>query len=260
MRKYPEFFKNFFQKLFLCIRERRLPWRVENFLVPIKVFPLIIFHSYTWKYAVIWLRSLRYRHSAFSEKIPWINFKAITWLESYLKPGMSVFEYGSGGSTVFIAGRVKSLVSVEHDRAWYIRIKELLAAERVSNAEPLLFEPEKIATQPMTSYGCDSYASTVLPGLSFEKYVKSIEAYPDKSFDLVFIDGRARASCIKHAIKKVRDAGYIMVDNSERQIYNEAFVLLADYKRQNFIGFGPGSTDLCRTSIWQLKKDETKND
>ena len=49
---------------------------------------------------------------------PWITFPAMRWLTSYLRPSMSVFEWGSGGSTLFFAQRVARVVSVEYDTAW----------------------------------------------------------------------------------------------------------------------------------------------
>ncbi len=55
--------------------------------------------------------------------------------------------------------------------------------------------------------------------MSFEKYVRSIDRFIDKSLDLVIIDGRARLSCITHALKKIRPGGYLMLDDSERERY-----------------------------------------
>lgn len=66
---------------------------------------------------------------------------------------------------------------------------------------------------------------------SFEEYVKSIEEYPDESFDLVLVDGRHRSFCIPHAIPKVRPGGYLMLDNSDRRGYRDAISLMSDFKR-----------------------------
>jgi hypothetical protein len=40
--------------------------------------------------------------------------------------------------------------------------------------------------------------------LSFEEYVRKIDVYPDESFDLVVVDGRARTACRYHTIKKIK--------------------------------------------------------
>jgi predicted O-methyltransferase YrrM len=55
---------------------------------------------------------------------------------------MRVFEYGSGGSTLFFGERAKVLVSVEHDREWYKVLKQHLEKRGLRNVEYLLAEPE----------------------------------------------------------------------------------------------------------------------
>ncbi len=41
-------------------------------------------------------------------ELPWFSYAAIEFLDSWLSPPMKVCEYGSGGSTLFFARRVKS--------------------------------------------------------------------------------------------------------------------------------------------------------
>src|SRR5438270_13938588 len=52
-------------------------------------------------------------------ELPWFSYAAIDFLETFLEPHMSVCEYGSGGSTVFFARRVESVVSIEDNRQWH---------------------------------------------------------------------------------------------------------------------------------------------
>ena len=40
-------------------------------------------------------------------------------IEALLSPGATVFEYGSGHSTLWLAGLGADVVSVEHDEGWY---------------------------------------------------------------------------------------------------------------------------------------------
>ena len=206
------------------------------------------------KFAHLWIRSLLPGHNALSDKVEWITFKAKAWMESYLKPDMSVFEYGSGGSTIFLSSRVNTLISIEHDRSWYRKVSGALSKEEISNCEYILCEPEKKISGTMFSCNCKNHASALrrYAGMSFEKYVKSIEKYPNGSFDLVIVDGRARSSCIFHALSKIRSGGYLMLDNSERERYSEAISVLADYKRTDFFGIGPYNIYLWRTSVWEI--------
>lgn len=57
---------------------------------------------------------------------PWIVHRAYLRLESLLKPGMSVLEFGSGGSTFFLVGKVASILSIEHDQLWFQEIHSQL--------------------------------------------------------------------------------------------------------------------------------------
>ena len=45
--------------------------------------------------------------------IPWMNYNIISFLEQRLSKDLSLFEYGSGNSTLFFADLVGSVVSVE---------------------------------------------------------------------------------------------------------------------------------------------------
>src|SRR5262249_36631229 len=62
---------------------------------------------------------LRYRE-------PWIVFDAIDFLNIYDLQNKRVFEYGSGGSTLFWLKKGAICVSVEHDRAWYYSVKKFM--------------------------------------------------------------------------------------------------------------------------------------
>jgi len=207
------------------------------------------------KFAHLWIPPLLPSQFPLSDKVPWITYKAIAWLKSYFKPNMFVFEYGSGHSTIFISRRVYKLISVEHDRAWHSRVSSMLSKEAISNCEYILCEPEYKISAEVASYGYNSYTSAVteFAGMSFEKYVKIIDKYPDESFDLVIVDGYARASCIAHAITKIRHGGYLLLDNSEEEKYNSVKSLLACYKRTDFFGAGPYLSFLWQTSVWEIK-------
>src|SRR5580765_7923492 len=52
-------------------------------------------------------------------ELPWFSYAAIDFLECFLESHMKVCEYGSGGSTVFFAQRVKSVFSIEDNTQWF---------------------------------------------------------------------------------------------------------------------------------------------
>src|SRR5947207_2879388 len=50
-------------------------------------------------------------------ELPWFSYAAIDFLKSYLGNEMQVFEFGSGGSTLFFAQHCKSVASVQANAA-----------------------------------------------------------------------------------------------------------------------------------------------
>lgn len=145
---------------------------------------------------------------------PYLTSGAINWLNSFLKPHMHAFEWGSGGSTIFIASRVKLSFSVEHDKNWYKKILQTLLEKEYFNCHYLLLE---------------NLANT---------YITYIDYFPDNFFDFILVDGRNRNICIAHALNKVKQGGRLMLDNSDRENYAPGRKLLQDWQRRDFRGCG----------------------
>ncbi len=51
--------------------------------------------------------------------IPWFSYPFIDFLTPRLSKEITVFEFGSGNSTLFFAERVKKVISIEHNKDWY---------------------------------------------------------------------------------------------------------------------------------------------
>jgi len=209
---------------------------------------VLIRHPQELPYASRWLRSLLPGHSPLYDEVPWITFRAIDWLDTYLKPNMRVFEYGAGGSTLFLAKHVQHVVSVEHDEGFYELVKEILAKRGITNCELLLHKPEPCET---SSLGFASY-QTKYKGLCFESYVKAIDNCPNQSLDLVVIDGRARMACFERALSKVKPGGAIMLDNSDRPSYAQAANLMGEVSQLDLAGITPWNLQVSQTSVWQI--------
>lgn len=194
-----------------------------------------------------WLNSLKPGHSPLEDQFPWIVYEAVSWLKSYLRPEMRVFEWGSGGSTLFIAKRVKTLVSVEHDSDWYCMVDKKIQEAGFENIHYKLEIPRKSEQiDPFNASSDDRFF-----GCSFSKYVQAIDCYSRSSFDLVVVDGRARSGCIKHAISRVSPGGYLLLDNSERAEYVLGKQLLIEWRKKVFRGPGPYANIFTETTVWQ---------
>jgi len=179
-------------------------------------------------------------------KEPWIVKGAIDWLSTYLNRDMVVFEWGSGGSTLFTAKRVKKIISIEHNYEWFLKTQIHLWLSGISNCQYKLIEPEDDTLNNVFTLKYKS-SSERHQHQNFEKYCKAIDSFPDNYFDLIFIDGRARDLCIEHAKNKIKPGGYLLLDNSERERYQSAINKLSDFKRTDFVSLG------STTSIFQKK-------
>ena len=154
-----------------------------------------------------WKEHLKPGRNSVDDRMPWISFDAIDYLKKIARPNMRVFEYGSGGSTMFWISRVQELISVEHDLSWYSRMKSILDRQTSGNfkfilAEPtsdIGFEEKKFENPSDFISGDDSYK-----GKSFENYARVIDQFPDNYFDIIIVDGRARPSCIQQGIPKLK--------------------------------------------------------
>lgn len=194
-------------------------------------------------------------------EIPWMCFGVIDYLGQLLTKQMLVFEYGSGGSTLYLTKRVKMLHSVEYDLNWYNRVNSILSLGSTDGITYQLILPEKVGANEHEKCGKpEAYLSCMgaYNGLRFQQFVQSIESYPSDYFDLVIVDGRARPSCIQHAIPKIKQGGILLVDNADREYYLQPFPELFDdskWEEKSFTGHTPfGLTSVLYTTKLFLKK------
>ena len=141
--------------------------------------------------------------------VPWYTYPAIEYLRQLDFSDLSVFEYGSGNSTLFWAERCRTIVSVESDPEWYARIRDRCPG----NVDYRLLQEE------------DAYAN-------------SIEDY-DHTFDVVLIDGIARRKCARATLEKLSSSGFVVLDNSDREADTAAMLRDASLIEVDMTGFGP---------------------
>ncbi|MBI5154300.1 hypothetical protein HZA57_03600, partial [Candidatus Poribacteria bacterium] len=72
------------------------------------------------------------------------------------------------------------------------------------------------------------------------------------AFDLVIVDGRVRAACARLALPKVREGGWLLLDDSEREKYRDISRDLHSFTRLDFRGLNPYSLDISQTTVWQI--------
>jgi hypothetical protein len=117
--------------------------------------------------------------------IPWLGAAVIERLEEIITKDFKIIEHGSGGSTLWLAARCKSILSVENNEAWKCAVCKS--------------SPDN---------------SVIISSIDFDllKY----------GYDLMFIDGEPvedRERWISIGPKFVKHGGYIVLDNANRPEY-----------------------------------------
>lgn len=144
------------------------------------------------------------RRSPLDLALPWFSYAAIDFLERSLRPEMTVFEFGSGGSTLFFARRCGRVESVEDDPRWARLARERTKALGLTNSEVVeeLFD--------------------FVHGIGFEEsgYLAQVKR---SRHDVIIVDGAdndytIRPRCFAVAEEQVEPGGMIVVDDSWRYL------------------------------------------
>ncbi len=176
---------------------------------------------------------------------PWTTPASIIFLKKHITKEMTGLEYGSGQSTLFFAQRLKKLVSIEHDPAWYEKVKQKLTDLGIDNVEYHLIpesNPKKLSKKEFGKYLDSLSGHEERP--EFANYYNKVNDYPDNFFDFVLIDGRARVKCGLNAIDKLKPGGIFVLDNSERSRYQPLHHALQSWPRVET------TTGLTNTTFW----------
>lgn len=156
--------------------------------------------------------------------IPWMTYPMLHFLRGRVKREFSIFEYGSGNSTLWWAQHCRKVVSVEHDQDWYGKIQSILPP----NVEYHFCELETDG-----------------------EYSKVIQNY-DNRFHIINIDGRDRVNCMRNCLDALRPDGVVILDNSDRKKYKPGTDHLVEngFRRIDFIGMGPVNLGAWGSSVF----------
>jgi len=209
---------------------------------------------------VEWRESQTRRVPPLIDRVPWLTFGAIHFLEDFVRRDMRVFEYGSGVSTLFFALRGATVVSIEHDVAWSQQVRRDAAALGLTSATVLEVEPlDDTGTSSTEAADPRSYISSnsEFNGKTFRAYAAAIDKFADGEFHIILIDGRARPSCFSHALPKLAPGGIMILDNSEREHYGyiQRQLNALGWKRHEFAGGGPFNRQFWKTTAWNRPRE-----
>jgi len=209
---------------------------------------------------------------------PWLPYIVTDYIKQFMAvknytanfEGLSVFEWGSGESTLFFFDIpfVNRIVSIEHDKVWSTKVGARLGFTNehkgTINCYLIPFEQGEIGPDKANPHHYKS-GSTELGAVNFKRYTSVIDDYG--KFDLILIDGMARASCLYHAFNHVNPGGCIVLDNTgDRPYYLEQTLRLfggyeAGWERVDFFGYGPILDYKWQTTFFinRVKADYERN-
>lgn len=175
--------------------------------------------------------------SPLRQGLPWWSFDAIDWVRENHKRFKDAFEWGSGGSTIFLGKLCGSLYSIENDSTWLNKVGEEIVQLGLRDVRIEL----KILDLSTPN------------GFKDSEYHCSLS----KKYDLIVIDGEdhfgpdskwsAREICFEKAECYIRKHGAIIVDDSWRypkirQCSKAKEILI-------FRGIGPSRKGVTSTDI-----------
>lgn len=129
--------------------------------------------------------------------LPWYTLTCLEWLTKQDVSKWNVFEFGAGYSTIWWRANCRKILSVESNPRW---AKAVCACEFSENL------PSAISTI-------------------------------EENWDCIIIDGISRFECLVNSINKVKQAGYIIIDNWGQEDFpntKEAEELLVGWEKQFF--------------------------
>lgn len=119
---------------------------------------------------------------------PWMVPAFVEWIEPRLTKEMTVWEFGSGNSTLWFARRVKQISTVEHHKLWADALRPIRSKNTAHWFIPANVEDHYPFIHP----------STLSP-------------------DILIVDGMQRDACIQNALPQLKPNTLIILDNSESE-------------------------------------------
>lgn len=162
--------------------------------------------------------------AASGEPIPWLTYSFLDFIEGRLNKEQNLFEYGSGNSTLFFAKQVQFVRSIEHDEKWYHKIKPTL--------------PSNAHISHISIANKQAYETAILQ--------------ENKNYDIILIDGRERLKCLKNAVQRLTPQGVVILDDTERPKYSDAFPFMQSlgFKHIPFSGIAIGAIHDKQTVVF----------
>jgi hypothetical protein len=170
--------------------------------------------------------------------LPWISFGAIDFLNHYIRPDHSVFEYGGGGSTIYFARKARSVLTMESHPDWHRTLTAEIAARGLTNVE---CELHPISSLHLADFQADTYFQRVC----------------SQTWDIILIDcycgysdvryGETRRFALELSLHQVKPGGLIVIDDS--WMFPELLKPRQGWRITDYIAPGPCRYGVTSTAI-----------
>jgi len=134
---------------------------------------------------------------------------------------LRVFEWGVGRSTVYYPSYLRAIgrefewYAVDHSTVWYERVKDRVVAEGLQR-----YVQVSCAEVPDACWRrCPSASPEADRAARYIEYPRTL----DRSFDVVFVDGRFRRRCLLQAREVLEPHGVAVLHDAQRAYYHPAF-------------------------------------
>lgn len=156
--------------------------------------------------------------------LPWITYPAIDFLSQFDFSEASVFEWGSGFSSLWWSKRCKQIATVESNSAWIPYIKRLL--------------PESV--------------ELIVTAFNADAEVEALVKHHTTRHDVFVVDnhGPFRWKCAQAALQNLIPGGIIILDNSDQCLKACEVLRQGGLTQIDFTGFVPGNGYAHTTSIF----------
>jgi len=175
-----------------------------------------------------------YRAPIMQKPIPFLTMDAIRLMDKLVKPGMNILEIGGGNSSLWFLKRGVNLTTYEHDRQWALMVES------------------KVKEHP-EQYNAESFTLRIMQG---SDVLNDLEKLGDKCFDVLLVDCMnaytRRTECLRIAKSKVKDGGWVILDNSDNPANWPADEIMNGKEMYRFTGYTPMSLFVCQTSFWRM--------
>ena len=156
-----------------------------------------------------------YWYHKFNRDKPWLSKEINAILSCWIKENDIGFEWGSGSSTCWFAGKAGKITSVEHNPAWHNIVKSKIEQKNLND------KIEYILENPETKN---------------HKYVTSIKSVKNGTLDFCLVDGILRDECALACIPKIKPGGILIIDDIQRY-FPDSINTKAPYARKKDEGF-----------------------